>query len=299
MKKHSILLFLILAAGCSTAQSYFPFIEFGKTWADLDRFDNTGSPIYLWTTNYKFSEDTIQYQGKTYYSLLSSFNDSTMLNWEQEDTHYREDSNKVFALSLWGEESVLYDFNLNEGDSIIVSEWINYAYVSHVDSLSICGSYRKAIYLNCYPWNEPIDIWIEGIGSLYSTFNPLNFFFLSDNTYELICASDSSCQLYQNPKYSSCFVSDTFYQASTSNITTCNLFNVYPNPFSESCLVTINEQQINEVTVLLFNSQGQVVSTEHAISTPFIFYRKDLPSGSYFMKLICKDQVLLKKVIII
>ena len=299
MKKHVIVFICILFSGSILAQTNFPFIGLGKIWSDLTHFDNTVSPEIFTTTYYKFGNDTINLQGKLYYPLYLCYNDSTMTNWvQQQQSYYREDSNKVYVSYGMEEDHLVYDFNLEQGDSVWIDPAYGYAHVARTDSALVCGAYHKKIYLTYNPWNDTIDTWIEGIGSLYSTFNPLSYHFLTDNTFQLLCVSDSICQLYQNPSYSGCFVSDTIPQAGIEIFGINHSFEISPNPIHQTCLVTLKEPNIPDFTVFLLNARGDVVFTEYSKTNPYLFNRKDLSSGLYFMVLVCKNMVLRKKVII-
>jgi hypothetical protein len=281
-----------------SAQTNHPFIELGKTWADLWHFDNTVSAEIFSTTYYKFGNDVIHFEGKLYYPLFSCFNDSTLTTWTQQQySYYREDSNKVYVSYGMEPDQLLYDFNLKPGDSILIDQSYGYAHVSRTDSVLLCGSYHKTIYLSYYSPEDTIDTWIEGIGSIYSTFNPLNFHFLTDNTWQLLCVNDTICQLYQNPAFSGCFVSDTIPQAGVETPFADHSFEISPNPVHQSCLVTLKGNGDFHFTVLLLNSQGRIVFAKNLNTNPFIFSREYLPSGFYLMKIIWKDKILSKKVI--
>jgi len=105
-----------------SAQNHFPFIESGKTWADITIFDNIVSPVVIWTDYYKFGQDTL-IQGKFYHSLFSCHKDPSMTNWTLENDLYREDSNKVYRYNWIGNEDLMYNFNLLEGDSVFIPDY--------------------------------------------------------------------------------------------------------------------------------------------------------------------------------
>jgi hypothetical protein len=284
-------LFLIISVSIS-AQNYYSFIEQGKTWADITVFDNTISPIEIWTDGYKFEGDTV-FQGKIYHSLYNCHKDSTMTNWIPSGyKYYREDSNKVYQKDLWFDDVILYDFNLHAGDSILINTFYGYAHVSYVDSTMVCGSYRKTIH-----FVYPPDIWIEGIGSLYNTFEPLVYHFLLDGYTQLLCVYDSTCQLYQNPAYSSCYVDTTILSLEqTARIRHCIL--ISPNPVETTCEISIIglTERISEMQ--LFDSRGILLRKEPVFENSCRFNRKNIPSGIYFLRIIGNRTILNEKIIV-
>lgn len=117
----------------------------------------------------------------------------------------REDTinKKVFQYNLYEhEDELLYDFNLNSGDSI----FSDYRYIK-VDTVIFApfgnsSNILKQIHLNA---NGENTIWIEGIGSMNGILNGISSFGYVGAYNYLVCFSENDSLLYQNPNFDDCF----------------------------------------------------------------------------------------------
>jgi len=118
----------------------------------------------------------------------------------------REDTlqKKVYILSNYTDEGLLYDFGMLAGDSAVIinTGCMNDTLIYHlqsVDSVQMSdGSFRKRFHLD-------FDTWIEGLGSLAG---PLRPGCLTVGTSEnLVCYYQDNQFMYLNPPYASCFYS--------------------------------------------------------------------------------------------
>jgi hypothetical protein len=183
----------------------------------------------------------------------------------------RDTLGKVYFLSKDSlNESLLYDFTVNQGDSI-TNAYNKYnthqpLVVSFVDSVVIDGSHRKRIHFqNGY--------WIEGVGSSTGLFQP-NFIPLNFS-WTLFCMSQDSTILYpiaqQGKGKCSLTVGIDKVEDKSSN------FSVFPNPVSDQ--LTINTSEIIR-EILIYNTLGGLVKQEHSNS----FMVKELKNGIYLLK---------------
>lgn len=101
-------------------------------------------------------------------------------------------------------ELLLYDFNLELGDSILTGDGVSYAKVTKIINGTFGNSkiIRKQI---CFfnPNAEPL--WIEGIGSIWGVLEGLNSFYTTGSDTKLVCYSENDQLLYHNPKFNNCF----------------------------------------------------------------------------------------------
>jgi hypothetical protein len=177
------------------------------------------------------------------------------------------------------EEILLYDFSLEEGDTLYGGNFMGnneYIVVTSIDTISIHGEYRKKYHFQ-YSWQK----WIEGIGNL------MGLLFLSgdlptngvDNT--LVCFKRDGKQEYFNDQFSECFpgplanaIGDVDEQATR----------VFPNPAEESVYF---ENPGNIERLSIYNLDGKQliqkpVSNRERISISVSGYSP----GMYFYKLI-------------
>lgn len=297
MKLFTLFTTCILVSVSLSGQNNFPFIQEGKIWADLTKTSGTPPPSggeTAWTDYYKFEGDTL-IQGKLYHSLYICEKDSTMTNWVLDDYfyYYREDSNRVYRYDWFTDNEIqIYNFDLEVGDSMLIDSFYGYANVIKVDSTLISGDYRKTIH-----FDSPDDIWIAGLGSLYRTFEPLLYYFIGGNMFELLCVSDTTGQLYQNPNYDGCYV-DTIIMGTREIGSEKPDIQIFPNPLNKTCNIKISVKVDPFDRLILFDNLGRIVRYEVIDSNPFVFERGDLPSGFYLMKFLSKSKVLNKNILI-
>lgn len=102
---------------------------------------------------------------------------------------------KVYFIPPWAaQEELLYDFDLNLGDTL-VSSYINYLpnYVSAIDSTLIGNNYHQRFWLSYGSLNNYINI-VEGIGGSMGLLSELIPPFEMINT--LICVTINSIPVY-------------------------------------------------------------------------------------------------------
>ena len=188
--KHFLLLVALAVTAVTnlSAQISKNIVDTTKVW-----YEERLSCADISTTCFKLQGDTI-IDGKTYMKVyVSYYNAYTYANYDSTYSFngvlLREDSNRVYCRILYKpsycyyeddrfkDEFVLYDFNLNEGDSVFVYEFDReftgsreLRIVNKVDTISVNGINFKQIELesaNKIGDNYPGLKWIEGIGSTY------------------------------------------------------------------------------------------------------------------------------------
>ena len=121
---------------------------------------------------------------------------------EDKRVYYRKNNGQSY-----GNEILLYDFNLTVGDIISINEGPSPLIVLEDSETEVNGTMRRQLGLAVY-WDEGIygdieEYWIEGIGSTYG--------FLYSGTEEmvgastqLICYHEGDDLIWNNEQYSSC-----------------------------------------------------------------------------------------------
>ena len=199
-QKFSFLLTLCMFAfvGQTTAQediykdSYIPLLGDTNVWYMAERMEFgeiinykrvTGNKLVINDTTYTWIEDG---NGQGGYALLRE-------NIEEKKV-YKRQSELVNS-----EEFVLYDFSLQEGDSIFISEEsYSWFYVDSVKYTDTYAGYRKTWFLRS-EWDDEFPVWIEGIGSLSGLLVPskqpnLNWWEFP----ELLCAEYNNEIVYKS-----------------------------------------------------------------------------------------------------
>jgi hypothetical protein len=264
----------------------------GKLWSEVySNFNFGGNLTSEFTEYFKFSGDTT-FNEKSYKVLFSCYADSTLKNWRIAG-FWREDSMKIYEYRH-NLEYTRYDFGLEKGDTFCIDFPIDPCWgditVDSVDTVSINGSLRKRLIFNRN------DIWIEGIGSRLHPFQPLVE--LIDAGQALLCCKQNDILLYQNEYFTDCYV---FYITDIISPESDLIeILIYPNPFKNSCTISINGIIPSEIkTINLLSSQGQIIRNINKLSNTITLDRINLLPGIYFIQVIDRNNnILVKKVIV-
>ncbi len=125
------------------------------------------------TEVFKIEEDSLL--NSMAYKKVWWSHDTAMAIWTFQGL-LREESNIVYYVPPEGSEGVLYDFNLDTGDTCwIKNMWCGdtevQVIINDIDTVQYYGVERKRWYID-NPMNGLVEYWIEGIGS---TFGPSIF----------------------------------------------------------------------------------------------------------------------------
>jgi hypothetical protein len=151
------------------------------------------------------------------FSNVFETRDSLQQEWDHVG-YLREDTvGKKIYFSKWGEEiGLIYDFDIEVGDSVIIDNY----YVGFEDVIMFCDSINSVI-INGVSRNQLFfsspnkgwiaDIWIEGIGSRLGLLNSgLGGAGYAGGGDELLCCSKNDTIIYMDTVYNSCYINE-FY----------------------------------------------------------------------------------------
>jgi hypothetical protein len=282
-------LFLFLAVALSGVEGfaqtnvYHPFPDSNVVWVEAT--ENGAHPPCIIYEDYNlfFNGDTI-IGSYTYKKLLKSghtYSNCPPPGWyyyNQQCKFFRQDSSlkKVF-LFINGKDSLLYDFNLNVGDTL-ASSYINFFglinVVEKVDSVLIGPSYHKRFWITESNQNNYASI-IEGIGSTLGLFNPLDPQGYYPVTTNLLCVQINNKSVFPDSSYNCSLVG--IKEVEKNNLP----FSISPNPSSGIFTLTSSKNiSVIEVSDVLGNcilkSSIKNSSTEIDLSSK--------PKGIYFLK---------------
>ncbi|MDD2550524.1 MAG: T9SS type A sorting domain-containing protein [Bacteroidales bacterium] len=251
MKKISIGVILIALSSQLYPQEYNPFPKSNAIYHTAG--DNCFNDS-IWSFKYAIYGDTII--NSLTYSKVYEMYDTTLLHPKSNYfAAVREnDSKQVFVLFPWFDEFILYDFNLEVGDTIwyelggglcynnmFFEPITHYKVVDEIDTILLeNGEYRKS-------WSLLGGIekstWVEGIGSIYwyGLFDPLiSYIYLCGDDYQFACFKQNDTVLYlNNPFCENCFCNFTS-SGVTTGIPPTNILTVFPNPTKGVISVRIN-----------------------------------------------------------
>jgi hypothetical protein len=286
---------------CLMSQS---FINLDSRWNITEFSFGISTPFTAYITyEYKFDDEAIMINDKTYYQLLIR-QQETQPEWEiyNENIYYREEAGLVYRFDkLENKENLIYNFVI---DSLPQTMDFSDDYVVIMTDTSNVtmetGDVRRSIKTQIYETStfELIDTaqWIEGIGDLTNPFSPTYYFPLpfDSETNTLYCYYEQDELLFRTDDRESCYIyildsEDNFQEESIK---------IYPVPFENS--LTIDFASLNDkLTHLSINDASGKVVYESAYAEKITeVYLPILPKGVYFLKLISdKGHVFTRRII--
>jgi hypothetical protein len=282
MKKIKLLFLLLLSSVGLQGQEYVPLIDTTRTW-------NVAEYFYAGGGNYEyFFGDTISINDTLYVELKAkwSIKSDNVYAYMREDTV----SQKVyFRSSIWADDSLLYDFSLEEGDTIqLYGDPIKYT-VHQVDSVELLnGDIRKRWILSL---NAKLEaVWIEGIGNI--TAYLLTPGESDGSTIETVtlCCYENGELVYMDETYNTCYLD--FDWVNVAEIDNDNI-SIFPNPATGKATLSIpNISSYKNPILDLFNLYGQTVKTMPIKEKQTQIDLTDLPAGSYLYRMNAGSELL-------
>lgn len=299
----SVFSFIFLNAAKSQTSVYHPFPDSAVVWREhfSGMLPLCGMTVCVTEEDFQyFSGDNIDIGGVIYKKLLkngsgynyqsgppppcsgtcsvNTFNSSNVyVGSFRQDTLNR----KVYFMSTdETTETLLYDFNLNIGDTL--PETYNNApafnYVSAIDSIQIGSNYHKRFWISSFIAGSQLNYTslIEGIGCELGLLEPITPMFEQNTT--LICVTIGAIPVYPDTA-TVCGIITT-----ASTIHEKLNFSIAPNPFHSFSTVTLPSLS-GTVYLKIYNSFGQLVRSQSIDQNPFYLFREDLENGIYFIQL--------------
>ena len=188
----------------SFAQNNSDFVNFDNQW-------NINTSLGLGqaqTTKYRFDGDSIVINSIIYFTMEYSQEELGTEWTPYEISAYRQEDGKVYQVNLEDNtEMLLYNFDLVVGDVLLGSEYVGEPdlTVVDIDSLQLeDGSFRKRLQMSA--GNSCTIPWVEGLGSIYYSFNTAMYTCFADIGDNLICYSQNEVPLfYRNGESFGCW----------------------------------------------------------------------------------------------
>lgn len=293
MKKLVYILLFLVAAPSLEAQE---IVDNQKVWSILTGHCLPDYTTYT-TSFFKFDEDTI-IDGKLYQQVFIS-EDEHQEEWFFFGNFIREENNKVYLREYFGEEGLIYDFNLQLGDTVVVNNPRSISAVTlvltEIDSVETTDGYRDRWKLTNDEFMIP-EYWIEGIGSMGGILNSSTEVFGGlCGTYILLCQEESGSTIYMNPEYEQCYylLLDDGVDIEAPE----NAFDIIYSPSSQRIELTFFDNESRRVHLTDMNGRkvSQLQSSENNVHLSIKLSSK----GLYIISVIQNDGRLVSKKIML
>ncbi|MFI5219370.1 MAG: T9SS type A sorting domain-containing protein [Bacteroidia bacterium] len=270
MKKFPFLI-LMLVAFETVSQTYHPFPTDSGCWV-YRYYDDNHMPTNFFG-GYVLNGDTI-ISGINYKKISGCSGQGVCCN----SGGLREDNKIIyFRPDTSTTEYVLYNFNLNLGDTLFypfgggIFSNQDTLIVVYVDSVSTPGGYLRRLQFDWY------ITWIEGVGSIFYLLNPGAIAPLSGND-NLECMVSDSVNLYPGTPCPYCIPVNIQEKYFTHDIS------ISPNPFQTSATLQTSKEFANS-ELIIFNTLGRKVKQQNIYNGTITINREGLTAGIYFFRL--------------
>jgi hypothetical protein len=224
------------------------FISSGKQWNV-----RLNGGYGLTTEIFRIEGDSIV-DSKSYNKIWVSYDSLTTMIFQG---LLREESNVVYYIPPDFSEGILYDFNLEIGDTISVKnifcgdEEIPLDVID-IDTVEYFGESRKMWLLGQNGYVE--EFWIEGIGSLNGPLYTEYWYCIVCPVWELLCYHKNDTLKYIMPGETECYQNTVGVKEITGN----DKILIRPNPVKKGNSIEI-EMNFNPLKIDFINSSGLLI----------------------------------------
>ena len=249
-------------------------------------------PYDRWSTYFVHIEGDTVMNNKHYKKLFRSA-DSTYLNKDFK-SYIREDSGKVF-LANKTREILLYDFNLKQGDSLVMyflwDDMDTNPLFIHVDSVKTAifqdQKERLLQFVSVYDYSKRgrsiNDVLAEEIGSLkFGLEYPGNLFLTGANGCyaNLLCFYTDKNLIYSNPEFNDCYI--------TTGINHVQVKPELVRVFSaQNGILVVEKTGLVSGKIFVFNMLGELVRQEKILDSTTQFFMP--AAGVYLYRFVSND----------
>ena len=284
---------ILLTSGKLFAQQYVPFPTDSARW-------NCSFWAYQWFCptvpphdyEYNICGDTLI--GPTVYHKICAVGWSGDTNCLGVPDGYmgciREDSSRrVYFRPAWlGADTLLYDFNLQVGDTMKSYQNPCLDPITAIDSVLIGSAYRKRYFIQGSMSCSGFSVYIiEGIGSTGGLLEPYGQY-MAHNILDCFSHNGQSLYPYTNAPC-------TPLVQSTDQQTSAPKWNAMPNPSASAVTLTSSGlKQGANYSVVLWNVAGERVSVQQCTSDngSITIERNGVAEGVYFAEIMSNEQTI-------
>lgn len=282
------LLTLLLTATTLNSQE---IVDRAKMWSSMEEHCQPWGSTYS-TDFYRFDEDTLIDEHN--YKKVWISGDENYQQWDFYGAFVREELNRVYYRQIGSEEGLVYDFNLEIGDSVLIDNpraaGALYLTLVEIDSVEITDGYRERWKLVSTNYPNP-EYWIRGVGSETGILNSSSGIFGGlCGLYTLLCEKENDELVYINHEHESCYLITTDVKELELEV---KLFDV--NFTNELITVKFNMLDNSRKTIVLSDITGNIISQTKTSEGESSFSLMNNPSGIYIVSVMVNGRVTSQK----
>ena len=294
MKKLLLITVTVLFVISLNAQTTEPLVAEGKQWNVIYRFApwTPPQPPTCYTTCYKLEGDTV-IDGNNYKLMLSTYRED-LTGWTI-NSALREENGKVYYRNYISnafnpEEALLYDFNMQIGDSINPYPYDNTSFTYLIlddvrDTIIGESEYTRKKYTFYYSefghhYYNDREVWIEGIGSEFGIFSAGDLHMMGGWNI-LLCSYENEELVWENTgSFNTCFYSN--YDINGVEEIVSKEVSVFPNPAQNAVSITFPDGAVCQ-SVEIYAIDGRLLKSQNSNCETVDI--SNLESGVYILKM--------------
>ena len=207
---------------------------------------------------------------------------------------YRVDGNQVYFREYlysdgYGEEVLLYDYDLEEGDFFHDNDEHPMQVTSVTTIIDNNGVERKKWEFSFMQLPGETEYWIEGVGSSRGFLN-VGVYEPGDDgeVFHLLCMHNGDNVIYVNPEYNTCDIDEI------EENPVADSFDIFPNPANEVVKI-LNDSNLSVTSIEVIDMLGRSVM---CVEDSKDINVAELPQGEYFVRINAGESVIIKKLFI-
>ncbi|MFK5854559.1 MAG: T9SS type A sorting domain-containing protein [Bacteroidota bacterium] len=254
-----------------------------------------------WGSNYsteffRFDVDTVV--NDVVYKKVWISEDENHEEWNFYGAFIREEAGLVYFKEMFEEEGLIYNFNLEIGDSVVINNPRAAGALTlllvEIDSIELEDGYRERWKLSNSGYPD-FEYWIRGIGSETGVINSSTGVYGGlCGLFTLLCEKENDNLIYQNSEIGSCYlyITDIVDKVEITDIE----FVLNYNNKTRSLKIRFDESKVR--TVFISSITGAEIVKKQISSNYFMHNFTDSKSGLYIVTVIEDGKVVSKKIII-
>lgn len=207
---------------------------------------------------------------------------------------YRVDGNQVYFREYlysdgYGEEVLLYDYDLEEGDFFHDNDEHPMQVTSVTTIIDNNGVERKKWEFSFMQLPGETEYWIEGVGSSRGFLN-VGVYEPGDEgeVFHLLCMHNGDNVIYIDPDFNTCDIDEI------EENTVADSFDIFPNPANETVKI-LNDSNLSVTSIEVIDMLGRSVM---CVEDSKDINVAELPQGEYFVRINAGESVIIKKLFI-